>query len=82
MNDFVRQFQLSGGLVARAPKRVLTRYAQCLAEAGIEWSIINEHRSTYWDGADLRPERTDLKILLIGQTNTFVIAEDFNFSPL
>ncbi len=82
MNDFVRQFQLSGGLVARAPQKVLTRYAQCLADHGIEWSIINEHRPTYWDGAGHRPERTDLKILLIGQTNTFVIAENFNFIPL
>jgi hypothetical protein len=82
MNEFVRQFQFAGGLVAEGPKKVLTRYAKCLADAGIEWSIINEHRPTHWDGAGRRPERTDLKILLIGQTNTFVIAEDFNFSPL
>lgn len=82
MNDFVRQFQSTGGLVARAPRKVLNRYAQCFEDAGIEWSIINEHRPTYWDGADRRPERTDLKMLLIGKTDTFVIAEDFNFSPL
>jgi len=68
--------------VSNAPKKVLTRYAQCLADAGMEWSIINERPPTYWDGTGWRPERTDLKILLIWQTNTFVIAEDFNFIPL
>ena len=82
MNDFVRQFQLPGGLLARAPKKVLMRFAQCLEDAGIEWSIINEHRPTHWEGGGLRPERKDLKILLITQTDTYIIAEDFNFSPI
>jgi hypothetical protein len=80
MNDFVRQFQSQGGLLAKGPKQVLTRFAQCLEDAGIEWSIINEHRPTYWAEGGLRPERKDLKILLIGQTDTYVIAEDFKFS--
>src|SRR6202012_6187691 len=50
MNNFVRQFQSYGGLVAKAPKKVLTQYAQCLADAGIDWASGGEYRLTFWDG--------------------------------
>lgn len=81
ISDFMRLRQGRGGLLAKGPKRLLTYFAQCLEDAGIGWSIINEYRPTRWEGSERRPERTDLKILLIGRTDIYVIAEDFAFLP-
>ena len=82
MNDFERFFQMNGGLVARGPKKLLTRYAQCLEAAGVGWSIPGQRKAFYWDGHENRQEKGNLKIFLLGQTDTYIIAEDFEFTLL
>ncbi|HVU53477.1 MAG TPA: hypothetical protein VHD83_00405 [Puia sp.] len=82
MSDFGRFFQLTGGLVAKGPKKLLTRYAHWLEQAGVGWSMASERRAMHWDGSEYRQENRDLKILLLGQTETYIIAEDFQFTAL
>jgi hypothetical protein len=81
-NDFGRFFQLPGGLLAKGPRKLLQAYAPFLEEAGLKWSITNERKASYWDGASHQPERDDLQILRIDQTTTYIVAEGFNFTAL
>ena len=80
LTDFERLFKLQGGLIAKGPRKLLQQYAKCLEEQGLGWSIIDGYRPTFWNGESHQPESSDLKILLVAQTNTYVIAEDFIFS--
>lgn len=57
------------GLLARGPKRLMMKYAECLRHAGVDFSIL-EGRA--------KPEN-NLVILFIDNADTYIIAEDFSF---
>ena len=72
------RFQYTNGLLAEGPKKLLTKYADCLKQNGLDYSIIGERPATCWDGKQFVPESENLKIFLLG--DTYIIAEDFLFT--
>jgi len=72
--------QGNNGLLARGPKKLLTKYAECLKDHGIDYSIIGERPPVYWNGTSFEPESAQLKVLFMGETDTYIVAEDFTFA--
>ncbi|HMH23751.1 MAG TPA: hypothetical protein VK563_18320 [Puia sp.] len=79
-NDPFQLIQENNGLLARGPKKLMTKYASCLTKYGLDYSIIGERPAKYWNGEIFNEERSDLKILFMNDTDTFIIAEDFVFN--
>ena len=71
--------QARNGLLAKGPKKLLTRYAECLKIYGVDFSIIGERFPTYWNGKSFIPENKNLNILLFNATRTYIVAESFVF---
>jgi len=63
-----RPFQYTNGLLTKGSKKLLERYALCLKENGLDYSIIGERLLT----------SQTLKILFLG--DSYVIAESFAFT--
>ncbi|HTI90884.1 MAG TPA: hypothetical protein VL727_09855 [Puia sp.] len=59
----------NNGLLARGPKRLLMKYAECLQNNGVDFSIL--------DGRT-KPENNPI-VLSMEDTDTYIIAEDFSF---
>jgi hypothetical protein len=72
--------QGKNGLLARGPKKLLTKYAECVKKHGLDFSIISERPPVYWNGKSFIPEPPNLKILFLTETATYIIAQDFIFS--
>jgi len=72
------RFQYTNGLLAEGPKKLLTKYADCLKQNGLDYSIIGERPATCWDGKQFVNENKNLKVFLLG--DTYIIAEDFLFT--
>lgn len=68
-------FETAGGLIARAPHRVVHRYHDALREGGIDVYLANEKDPTRWDGAEWVPESELLTAFIFG--NNYVVAERF-----
>ena len=60
----------NNGLLARGPQSLILRYSECLKSNGVDFSIL--------DGRP-KPEN-NLVILLMRDTDNYIIAEDFLFS--
>jgi hypothetical protein len=73
------RFQFGNGLLAEGPKKLLEKYADCLIQNGLEYTIIGERPATRWDGDKFSLENTGLKVFTLG--DSFVIAQNFIFSP-
>ena len=71
--------EANNGLLARGPKKLLTRYAERLKDCGVDFSIIGERGATYWDGKSFIPESKDLKALFFSETGTYIVATGFQF---
>jgi hypothetical protein len=82
LTDFTRLFQLKGGLVSKGPRKLMSKYAEALTAFGLDFSIIGDWIPTIWNGEARVPERKDLKLLLMQQTKTYIIAEDFVFTKI
>lgn len=78
-NHLTRLFQASNGLLASGPKKLLTIYADCLRQHGLDFSIIGERAPIYWNGEAFIPESPTFKILFMSETDTYIIAEEFLF---
>jgi hypothetical protein len=72
------RFQYTNGLLAEGPKKLITKYADCLKQNGLDYSIIGERPATCWDGKQFVNENKNLKVFLLG--DTYIIAEDFLFT--
>ncbi len=68
-------FMTDGGLVARAPHRIVQRYLQALREGGIDAYLANENDPKRWDGIRWVPESELLSAVIFG--NNYVVAERF-----
>ena len=68
-------FRTQGGLVARAPHRVVRHYLQALCEGGLDAYLANEGDPKRWDGARWVVESELLSAMIFG--NNYVVAERF-----
>ncbi|MBN9386312.1 MAG: hypothetical protein J0H74_36475 [Chitinophagaceae bacterium] len=82
INKFNKLFELEFGLLAKGPIKLLDQYADCAKKYGLDVSIPDGRTPTYWNGSAHVPEGSNLKILLIGDTNTYIIAGDFHFEKV
>jgi hypothetical protein len=71
------RFNIANGLLTQGSKKLMEKYAECLKQNGLDFSIISERPAKYWDGEQFNEEDTNLKVLFFG--NTYVIAKDFSF---
>jgi len=72
-----KSFQYSSGLLAQGSKKLMERYADCLRQNGLDFTIIGEQPPRYWDGKQFILGDADLKVLFLG--STYVIAKYFSF---
>jgi len=66
-------FGTEGGLVARAPHRIVQRYLQALREGGLDAYLSNENDPKRWDGVRWVPESELLSAVIFG--SNYVVAE-------
>ena len=62
--------EAKNGLLARGPKKLLSQYAECLKNHNVDFSMIDNK---------FIPEKSNLLVLFIDATDTYIIAEDFEF---
>jgi hypothetical protein len=74
---YFEPFQYSNGLLTKGSKKLMEKYADCLKQNGLDFTIIGERPAKYWDGEQYILESQDLKILFLG--DTYIIAKDFSF---
>jgi hypothetical protein len=76
--NYFKPFQYTNGLLTEGPKKLMEKYADCLKQNGLDFTIIGERPAKYWDGEQNILENQDLKILFIG--DTYIIAHNFSFN--
>jgi hypothetical protein len=75
-NNF-KPFQLTNGLLTKGSKMLMLKYADCLKQNGLDFSIIGERPAKYWNGTEFIIESDPLKVLFFGKG--YIIAKDFSF---
>jgi hypothetical protein len=70
-------FQFANGLLTEGSKMLMLKYADCLKQNGLNFSIIGERPAKYWNGSQFITERDPLKVLFFGKG--YIIAKDFSF---
>lgn len=70
-------FKYSNGLLTQGSKKLMKKYASCLRQNELDFTIIGERPAMNCDGEQFTLERVDLKVLFLG--DTYIIAEDFSF---
>jgi hypothetical protein len=75
--DPEKPLRYSSGILAQGPKKLLLKYADCLEENGVAYTIINEQTPAYWNGNEFIPYEAGLSILLLG--DTYIVAKNFSF---
>jgi len=76
-NRDAKKFDYTNGLVAKGSKTLLLKYADCLKQNQLDYTIIGERPPKYWNGQEFIVESNNLKILFFGKG--YVIAQDFAF---
>jgi hypothetical protein len=79
--DIFKLLETSQGLLARGPKKLLSKYAECLKKHGIDPSIIAERPPVYPNSGSQNTGTTQLKILFLSLNYGYIIAENFAFIP-
>ena len=74
--DHSNSLPYSSGLLTQGSQILMERYAACLKQNGLDYTIIGKRQPVYWDGAQFLPEKK-VNILLFEQA--FIIAEGFSF---
>jgi hypothetical protein len=74
---YFKPFQYSNGLLTQGSKKLMEKYADCLKQNELDFSIIGERPAKYWDGEQFIEEDANLKVLFLG--DTYVIAKEFSF---
>ena len=64
---------------AKLNSSIFTVSFEIQSEGVADMDAIGERAATYWNGASFIPESSDLKILFMGETDTYIIAENFLF---
>ena len=75
--NYFKAFQFENGLLTKGSKKLMLKYADCLKQNGLDFTIINEEPTKYWNGKEFISEKDNLKILFFGKS--YIIAEDFSF---
>ena len=70
-------FQFGNGRLTEGSKMLMLKYADCLKQNGLDFTIIGEMPAKYWNGKDYIIESDNLKILFFGKG--YIIAKDFSF---
>ena len=73
--NYFKPFQFDNGLLTEGSKKLMLKYADCLKQNGLDFTIIGERPATYWNGTEFIIESGDLKILFFGKG--YIIAKDF-----
>lgn len=68
------------GLLAKGPKNLLIKFAECLEKHGVQSSIINGVAAVYWNGNEMVPASQNLSVLFIGES--YIISNDFKIENL
>lgn len=76
--DIFKLLEAEHGLLAKGPKKLLFKYAQCLEKHKVVYSMIGERLPTYWDGKAHIPEASGYKIMLFSMDYGYIIAKDFD----
>ncbi|SHF95349.1 hypothetical protein [Flavisolibacter ginsengisoli] len=74
---YFKPFQYSNGLLTQGSKKLMEKYADCLKQNGLDFTIVGERPAKYWDGEQYILESQDLKVLFLG--DTYIIAKGFSF---
>lgn len=80
--NFYALLQAENGMLAQGPKKLLVKYAECIKNHGMDFSIIGERPPSYWNGKEYIRVAEDIKILFVTDTDGFIIAQDFIFTRL
>jgi hypothetical protein len=75
--NIFRLFDSHGGLLAKGPKKLLSKYKSCLDEYKLKPSLISERFPSYWDGQQFIAENLNAKILFLDES--YIIADHFIF---
>jgi hypothetical protein len=79
--DIFRLLEVNQGLLAKGPKKLLSKYAECLKKHGLSPSIISERPPLHPNKESQDIETTKLKILFLSLNYGYIIAENFAFIP-
>ncbi len=63
--------------LTKGSKKLIVKYADCLKQNGLDYTIIGERPAKFWNGTEFIIESEDLKVLFFGKG--YVIAKDFSF---
>ena len=75
--NYFKPFQFDSGLLTKGSKKLILKYANCLKQNGLDFTIIGERPAKFWNGTEFIIESEDLKVLFFGKG--YVIAKDFSF---
>lgn len=75
--NYFKPFQLGNGLLTKGSKKLMLKYADCLKQNGLDYTIIGERPAKYWNGTEFIIESENLKVLFFGKG--YVIAKNFSF---
>lgn len=74
---YFKPFQFDSGLLTEGSKKLMVKYANCLKQNGLDFTIIGERPAKYWNGIEFIIESENLKVLFFGKG--YIIAKDFSF---
>ena len=75
--NYFKPFQFANGLLTEGSKKLMLKYADCLKQNGLDFTIIGERPAKYWNGSEFILESDKLNVLFFGKG--YVIAKDFSF---
>ncbi len=75
--NYFKPFQFGNGLLTEGSKMLMLKYADCLKQNGLDYTIIGERPAKHWNGTEFIIESDRLKVLFFGKG--YIIAKDFSF---